>query len=92
MAWYMNLFKFPAMGYGLSSFDSKAPLVMAASATMFDESPGLARLYMLDTQNNIRVWNLTIAPTVISNWTLGNYLQPPSMLCSLNRCYRSVAR
>ena len=35
MAWYMNLFTFPAMGYGLSSFDSKAPMVMAASTTLY---------------------------------------------------------
>ena len=58
----------------------------------YDGNPGLAQLYMLDSQNNIRVWNLTITPTVISNWTLGNYLQPPSMIYSLTRCYRSVAR
>lgn len=58
----------------------------------FNDPPGLAQLYMLDTQNNIRLWNLTTTPTAISNWTLGNYLQPPSMIYSLTRCYRSVAR
>ncbi|KAK0513493.1 hypothetical protein JMJ35_004479 [Cladonia borealis] len=38
--------------------------------SIYDENPGLAQLYMLDTQNNFRVWNLSITPTVISNWTL----------------------
>lgn len=44
---------------------------MAASATLFNDNPGgLAQIYMLDAQNNIRLWNLTITPTAISNWTL----------------------
>ncbi len=59
--------------------------------SLFNDNPGLAQLYMLDTQNNIRLWNLTITPTAISNWTLSNYLQPPSMIYSLTRSYRSVA-
>ena len=60
--------------------------------SIYNENPGLAQLYMLDAQNNIRLWNLTVTPTIISNWTLGNYLQPPLMIYSLTRCYRSVAR
>lgn len=66
------------MGYDLGSLHSKAPRAMAASATLFNDNPGgLAQIYMLDAQNNIRLWNLTITPTAISNWTLGDYLQPP---------------
>ena len=60
--------------------------------SIFNDPPGLAQLYMLDTQNNIRLWDLIITPTAISNWTLGNYLQPPWIIYSLTRCYRSVAR
>ena len=62
------------------------------SVDEYAETPGLAQLSMLDTQNNIRLWNLTTTPAVTSNWTLGNYLQPQSMIYSLTKCYRSVAR
>ena len=43
-----------------------------------DEKTGIARLYVLDGQNTIRAWNLTISPTTTSNWTLGNSPQFPS--------------
>ena len=62
------------------------------SHNLCNENPGIAQLYVLDTHNDIRLWNLTITPTEISNWTLGNYLQPSSMRYFLTRCHRSLAR
>ncbi len=60
--------------------------------SLYNENPGIAQLCLLDTQNDIRSWNLTITPTAISIWALGNYLRPLSMIHLLIRCYRSPAR
>lgn len=59
--------------------------------SVYNHSPGIAQLYMLDTQNAIRLWNFNFTGTATSYWALGNYLQSLSLICPLTGFYRSLA-
>ena len=40
--------------------------------SVYHNSPGIAQLYMLDTQNAIRLWNTNFTGTATNYWALGN--------------------
>ena len=40
--------------------------------SVYHDSPGIAQLYMLDTQNAIRLWNFNFTGTATNYWALGN--------------------
>ena len=59
--------------------------------SIYNDKPGIAQLYMLDTQNAIRLWNFNFTPTATNYWALGIYLQSLSVICFLTSFYRSLA-
>ena len=59
---------------------------------IYNDNPGIAQLYMLDTRNAIRLWNFNFTRTATSYWALGNYLQSLPVICLLTRVSRSLAR
>ena len=40
--------------------------------SIYKDSPGIAQIYMLDTQNAIRLWNFNFTKTATNYWALGN--------------------
>ena len=53
--------------------------------SIYNDSPGIAQLYTLDTQNAIRLWNFNFTQTATSYWALGSYLQSLSVIFLLTR-------